>query len=690
MAPLRTFRTMCPMNCHPTLCGMLVDVEDGELKGVRGDPENPDSRGFLCIRGQAAREIIGNPQRILHPLRRVARSGSWQRTTWEDALDTIADRARAVGAAAVGTWSGHGFFANDYGTRVSSELLRRFANLYGCQWWSPTMICWGLGAFGLGLTGVLRVNTKEDMGTHAALILLWGANVASQPLTGRHLAAAKRRGAYVVTIDVRQTEAAAQSDETLLIRPGTDAALALGMMHVIVRERLYDSQFVERNTLGFDELAAHLARYDVQWAAATTGIDAERIVALARRYASTRPAMILLGGSSMHKGAEGWQGARAVSCLPALTGNLGIEGGGMGPRHAGMTSGQGLASIAARERRPPGDQVPNQMSRITESLESGRVRVLLLFGTDMVSSFAEAGRVGTALDRLDLLASYDLFMHDTARRHADLLLPATSWLEDTGCKSTNTHLYLMPKVLEPPGDARSPSWVLRELARRLDVRDFFPWAEATGALDAVLDHPATGHATAAALAAEGGMRALRISHVAYPDLRFDTPSGKVEFVSDRARSFGLPALPVYEPPPASIHPLALRFGRTLTHFHAFYDHGRMLPTLASADPEPRLWISPADAASRGISDGAAIRMFNDRGEMKARALVTYRVPEGTGWMRDGWSGLNTLTSGAPLVPDAAVDVFETFASGQAEFEARIEVELAPPLDHAPASRPGAS
>ncbi|TMA21119.1 MAG: MFS transporter [Deltaproteobacteria bacterium] len=399
MGSLRTFRTMCPMNCHPTLCGMLVDVEDGNVKAVRGDPDNPDSRGFLCIRGQAAREIIGNPKRIVHPLRRAARSGSWQRTTWEDALDTIAARARAVGSAAVGTWSGHGFFANDYGTRISSELLRRFANLYGCQWWSPTMICWGLGAFGLGLTGVLRVNTKEDMGAHAALILLWGANVASQPLTGRHLAAAKRRGAYVVTIDVRQTEASAQSDETLLIRPGTDAALALGMMHVIVGEHLYDAAFVERNTLGFDALAAHVAKHDVQWAAATTGVSADGIVALARRYASTRPGMILLGGSSMHKGVEGWQGARAVSCLPALTGNLGIEGAGMGPRHAGMTHGQGLTSIAARERRRPGDYVPNQMSKITESLETGRVRVLLLFGTDMVSSFADAARVARR-DRL--------------------------------------------------------------------------------------------------------------------------------------------------------------------------------------------------------------------------------------------------------------------------------------------------
>src|SRR2546422_671037 len=356
---MRTVRTMCPMNCHPTLCGMLVDLEGDRVVKVRGDPGNPDSRGFLCIRGHAAREIIGNPERVLYPMRRAERSGAWRRIGWEEALDWIAASARAAGPAAVGTWAGHGFFANNYGTRLSSELLRRFANLSGCQWWNPNLICWGLGAFGLGLTGVLEASTKEDMGAHSALILLWGANLASQPNTGRHLAAAKRRGAHVVTIDVRRTEAAAQSDETMLLRPGTDAALALGMIHVIVSERLHDAAFVARHTVGFDALAAHLARHDLAWASAATGLDAEQIAALARRYAATKPAMILLGGSSMHKGAEGWQGARAVAWLPAPTGNRGVPGAGLGPRHGASSHGQGLASIAARDRRPPGDEVPS-------------------------------------------------------------------------------------------------------------------------------------------------------------------------------------------------------------------------------------------------------------------------------------------------------------------------------------------
>ena len=231
----RVIRTMCPMNCHPTLCGMLATVEDGRLIKVSGDQDNPDSQGFLCVRGQASREVIANPDRLLHPMIRERRTdGAWRRASWDETLDLITRRMQAAGREAVGIWAGHGALSTNYGTRINGQLMRRFANLYGCQWWNPTMICWGLGAFGLGLTGILETNTKEDMGQHAQLIVLWGANLASQPNTARHLLAAKRRGAAIVTVDVRTTEAAAQSDEVFILRPGTDTALALAMMHVII------------------------------------------------------------------------------------------------------------------------------------------------------------------------------------------------------------------------------------------------------------------------------------------------------------------------------------------------------------------------------------------------------------------------------------------------------------------------
>jgi anaerobic selenocysteine-containing dehydrogenase len=223
---------------------MLFDVRDGELVGLRGDKENPDSQGFLCVRGQASRQMIGNPARLLKPLIRDRRSDdTWREAGWDEALDLIAGQMTAAGREPVALWGGHGNLANNYGVSSGPQMLARFANLYGYQYWTPAMICWGLGGFRVGLTGALEVNTKEDMGANAKLIVLWGANLTSQPNTARHLIAAKQRGAQIVTIDVRRTEAAAQSDEVLLIRPGSDATLALAMMQVIIGEGLYDADF---------------------------------------------------------------------------------------------------------------------------------------------------------------------------------------------------------------------------------------------------------------------------------------------------------------------------------------------------------------------------------------------------------------------------------------------------------------
>jgi len=234
----------------------------------------------------------------------------------------------------------------------------------------------------------------------------------------------------------------------------------------------------------------------------------------------------------------------------------------------------------------------------------------------------------------------------------------------------------MEKALEPPAEVRSATYLLRGLAARLGLSpEFYPWDTEDGPIDAILDHPSTDRATIASLRADGGIRALRISHVAYPDLRFDTPTGKVEFYSERAVAAGLPGLPVYQPLPESPYPLAFRQGRTLTHFHSFYDHGQALPSLAKLEREPSLWISPGDASARRLADGAPIRIYNERGEFRARARITARIPDGTVWMRDGWEGLNRLTSGHACLPDAVVDTFG-FSAGQAAFDATVEVTAA--------------
>lgn len=677
MSATQTIRTMCPMSCHPTLCGMLVDVNNDKLQKVRGDPDNPDSQGFLCVRGRASAEIIDNSKRLLKPLIRERRdSEHWREADWDEVLDLIVSRIQKVGPEATGLWLGHGDGATNYGTRIGGHLSRRFAHLAGCQWWGPTMICWGLGAFGLGLTGVLEPNTKEDMGQHSNLIICWGANLASQPNTARYLVAAKRRGARIVVIDVRHSEAAAQADEVLLIKPGTDTALALALMQVIVEQNLYDSDFVEQHTLGFAELKNHLRDFSAEWAAAITGIPATDIIELAKTYAQIKPAMIVLGGSSMHKDIHGWQNGRAIACLPALTGNLGVPGGGLGPRHGSAVHGQALANIVpprTASQTPSAElYIPSQMSAITAALLNDQVKVMLLFGTNMLSSFADSHRLAAGLARADLIVSHDLFMQDTARQFADIVLPATAWLEQIGCKMTNTHLYLMEQALPAPAQTRTMSWILRQLAQRLQVDDFFPWENDEVMINAILDHPCTGHATIADLRAQGGIRALNISHVGHPDHCYSTPSQKIEFVSGTAQAYGLPALPVYHPLPESDYPLIFRQGRTLTHFHGFYDHGQALPSLARLDKQPQLWISPNDAEARNISNGDTIKIYNECGEFEACALVTDKIPTGTVWMRSGWLGINRLTSGQACLPDAAVEHF-AFAAGQAGFDARVEV-----------------
>lgn len=669
-------QTMCPMNCHPTLCGMKVETGNGALIAITGDESNPDSRGFLCMRGAAAHEIVGNPKRLLKPLIRTRRGNDdWREASWDEALDLMASKMRLAGREAVGIWQGHGNAVNDYGVGVKRSQMERFANLYGCQHWDPAMICWGLGGFGLGLTGALETSTKEDMGAHSDMILLWGANTVSQANTIRHVDAAKRRGARIIVIDVRRTEAGALADEVILVRPGTDAALALAMMHVIIAEGLWDGAFVASHTIGFDALRDHLKTRSPDWAEEPTGVPAAQITALARDYAASRPAMIVIGGSSIHKGQNEWQAARAISCLPALTGNFGRPGGGIGPRHGARSHGAGFADITAGDRRPPDDRIPNQMEAIVEALESRQVKVLLSLGSNILSSFPDTNRMRAALDRTDLVVAYDIFMNQTAREAADIILPGTIWLEEIGVKATNTHVYLCDRALAPAEEALPLHELYKGLAARLGVEDIYPWESQAAAINAVLDHPATGHARVATMRANGGRAPLEISHVAYPTFEFHTPSGKVEFYSERAEMMGLPPLPEAPDPPSRTGGLIFAHGRTFAHFHSFYDHARALPSLAAREPGPELWLAPADAIVRGVADGDAVHIRNDRGGFHARAKVTSRMPEGAVWMHDGWPGLNALMNAASVLPEAALTAFP-FSVGQAEFGARVEVERA--------------
>jgi anaerobic selenocysteine-containing dehydrogenase len=678
MVGKRQITTMCPMNCTPTQCGMTVEVEDNRLVSLKGDQNNPDSQGFLCIRGRASQEIFANPKRLLQPLRRVGERGEnrWEPCSWDDAYAMIVDAIKQTQPERVGLWRGHGGST----TGIGGNLVNRFGSIGGYQQWISAIVCWAMGGYGLGLTGALKTSTKYDMAANSRTILLWGATLASQPDLAPRLVEARKRGAYVVHIDTRRSEASRHANEVLLLQPGSDAALALAMAHVILQEGLHDQSFIEQNTLGFEQFADHVQQYTPEWAAAITGIDAERIRDLARRYATQTPAVIVLGGSSIFKHQNGWEPARAISCLPALIGQYGVAGGGLGQRHGAAPESSGYANVLAdiTERLPHEAAIPSHMTAISEAFNAGRIDVLFLFGSNILSSFADANEIGRGLAQMKLIVAYDLFMNESIRRYADLVLPATAWLEDIGLKQTGTHIYLMEQALRPEGECRTLSSILRDLAERLDLANFYPWQDEEAYVNALLSAQKTETGeplTVAELRKHGGYwQKNGLAHVAYRAGNFQTPSRKIEFWSERAHQAGLSPLPSYTAPQREGYPLRFCQGRTLTAFHSFFDEGQALPTLAQANPEPLLWIHPQDAQQRNIANGAAIIIANERGQFEAKAHVTDDVIQGAVWMRDGWSGINRVTSNSQIVPLVANDIVPGIPGGQASYDAWVEVQ----------------
>ncbi len=683
MSARRQVTTMCPMNCHPTQCGMTVEVDEEEnrLLSLKGDAQNPDSRGFLCIRGRATQEIFDNPKRLLQPLRRAGERGEdrWEPCTWDEAYEMIVDAIQQTQPERVGLWTGHGAATTG---PTGSTLLSRFAFLGGFQRWQSSIVCWALGGYGLGLTGALKTNTKEDMAAHSRTIVLWGATLASQPGLAPYLIEARKRGAHIIHIDTRRTEASRHADEVFLLPPGSDTALALALAHVILAEGLQDQSFIGQHTLGFAEFAAHVQQYTPEWASEITGIEPERIRDLARRYATQTPAVIVLGGSSMFKHQNGWEPARAISCLPALTGQFGVAGGGLGQRHGAnpesVSFADILADLPASSRKMPAEaEIPSHMTTITEALGAGQLDVLLLLGSNMLSMYSDANELACGLAQVKLIVSYDLFMNATARQFADLVLPATAWLEDIGLKQTATHIYLMERALAPVGESRSLIRLVRELAQRLSIENVFPWRDEEDYVNALLATQKTESGeplTVAVLRQHGGYwQKNGLSHIAYQDHRFSTPSKKIEFWSERAHQAGLSPLPTYTVPQGDAYPLRFCQGRTLTAFHSYFDEGRALPTLARANPGPQLWIHPQDAQKRAIASGTPIMISNQRGAFEASAYVTEDILPGAVWMRDGWVGVNRVTGGAPTVPLVANDIVPGIPGGQATYDAWVEV-----------------
>ncbi|MGQ0668846.1 MAG: molybdopterin-containing oxidoreductase family protein [Actinomycetota bacterium] len=646
-------RGACPHDC-PDTCAWTVGVRDGVAVELRGDPDHPFTGGGLCAKvNHYLEDRVYNPDRLLYPLRRAGPKGSGEleRVSWDEALEDIAARLKGIvaedGAEAILPYSYMGTQGMVQGMAMDGRF---FARLEASR--LERTICGDNGQAGVAATiGIDAGIDPEDI-QHARLIIIWGTNTV---VTNLHLwpfvQRARRAGAEVIVIDPVRTRTAQAADRHMQPMPGTDAALALGMMHVIVAEDLYDHDYVERHTLGFDKLSDRLQDYPPKRAAEITRLSVEEIVDLARRYATVRPAAIrtLVGMEHRRNGAMTF---RTVACLPALVGAWRDRGGGL----VAMTGRHVRNAVPMQRLWMP--ELEDPAKRLINMLELGRaltdpslrppIRALVVYNSNPAAIAPNQNLVLEGLARDDLFAVvHEQFMTDTAR-YADYVLPATTQAEHWDLMYTWGHLYLSLNrpAIEPRGEAVPNSELFRRLARAMGM-DHLELQESDEeiirrVLDA--DHPWLEGITFERLLEEGWAK-LRVPEDWRPfaDGNFPTPSGKCELYSERLAELGFDPLPAFEPAPespagdpelAARYPLALVAAKTGLHFLNSSYGG--IERHLKGEREPLLEIHPDDAQARGIRDGDMVRVFNERGEVEVRARVGDRVRPGVVSIPSGW------------------------------------------------------
>ncbi|MBI1734924.1 MAG: molybdopterin oxidoreductase family protein [Candidatus Rokubacteria bacterium] len=653
--------TVCPHDC-PSACSLDVDVQNGRLAGVTGDAAHPFTQGVICGKVRAYAERVHSPLRVLEPLRRAGPKGAGEFAPvgWDEALDEIVRRWRAIvathGAEAIlpfsyaGTmgrlhyYAGHPLFHALGATRLDRTIC--IATAY--TGWRATV-------------GRVTGNDSEQM-VGADLVVLWGINAAYSSINVMTLVKqARAAGARVIAIDPYRNATAEVADEHLAVRPGTDLALALATMHVLVTEELIDRDYVARATHGFDRLADHVKAYPPEWAAPIVGLPVDTIVGFARRYGASPASYIRIGiGLSRHD--NGGMTCRTLACLPALTGAYAHPNGGA-LLSSGDTAGFDERVLERRDLLP--DPPPRRINMIqlgralTDPALAPPIRSLYVYNSNPAAVCPNQTLVLRGLAREDLFTVvHEQVMTDTAR-YADLVLPATTSMEHLDLYGSYGQHYvqLARPVLAPAGQARTNWDVFAALARALGVAGEHYARDARSLIDEYL---ASGNDTARGidydrLVREHSVRlALPRPYRPFAD-GAPTPSGKVEFHSERLAALGFPALPTWTPlVEAHDAGLARRYPlQCIVPPNRFFLNSSFSQSerLRERQGPPAVFIAPADAAARGIADGADVRVFNDRGESRFTARVTDRtragvvVIEGLWWHRfhSGGRNVNVLT-----------------------------------------------
>ena len=647
-------RAACPHDC-PDTCAMLVTVEDGRAVRVAGDPDHPVTQGFLCAKVNRYVERTYHADRLLRPLRRVGPkgSGTFAPVSWDEALDEIAERFRAIarspdGPQAIMPYS----YCGTMGLVQGSSMDMRFFHRLGASKLDRT-ICATAGTVGMRMTVGANVGADPEGIPESDLVLLWGTNtLTANPHLWPFVLEARKRGARVVAIDPLRTRTAAQCDQWIGIRPGTDAALALGMMQVIFAQGLEDRDYLARHTLGADQLRERVRDYPPDRVAGITGIPERTIVELGEAFGRSRAAFIRVNyGLQRHAG--GGMAVRTIACLPAVVGHWRRAGGGIQL----SSSGNFHFNTKALERpdfSPPVRTI--NMSRLGEALTSHDaglggppVRALVVYNSNPAAVAPDRSAVLRGLAREDLFTVVlEHFQTDTAD-WADFVLPATTQLEHWDVHVSYGHHYvtLNRPSIEPVGQAKPNAEIFRRLAARMGFDDPAFADDDVTIIRQALDSAHTAHRgiTFEALLEHGYKRLnLATPHLPFADGNFLTPSGKCEFYSSRMRELGQDPLPAFTPPyefPDAVPELARRYPLTLisSPAHQFLNSTFVnIDALRRGAREPECLLHPHDAERRGIGAGARVVVYNDRGAFTAVARVEDSLREGVTWAPSIWWG----------------------------------------------------
>jgi anaerobic selenocysteine-containing dehydrogenase len=644
-APDEFARVVCPHDC-PDTCVMRVSVKDGRAVKVTGDPDHPPTQGVLCTKVARYAERTHHKDRLLTPMRRVGRKGEgrFEPIGWDAALELAASRLAEIAARAPEAIVPYSY-AGTMGLVQGESIAARFFNVLGASRLDRS-ICAAAGAAALKYTYGAGLGMQTEFFEESELILIWGSNsIASNLHFWTRAQEAKRRGARLIAIDPYRSLTAEKCHQHIALKPGTDGALALAMMNVLIREDLIDRDYIDAHTLGFDALKARAETYTPARAASICGIEEQVIVDLARAYGTTRKASIRLN-YGMQRVRGGGNAVRAIACLPSLTGAWRERAGGL------LLSSSGWAPVdAAALERPdllPG--WPSMLPRLVNMNAIGnallhpgdetfgpKIEALIVYNSNPVAVAPDSMKVAAGFAREDLFTIVlEHFQTDTAD-YADLIFPATTQLEHLDAHKSYGHTHVMASLpaIAPVGESRPNTEIFRGLAKAMGLTApaLFETDDEVAAHAFRWNDPALAGHSWESLKSTGWAR-LKLADAPFAEGGFRTPSGKCEFFSERLKQEGADPLPDYLPPYESADyapELAARYPLSMISPPArnFLNSSFVnVESLRSTEGEPHLDIHPVDAQAREIANGAMVRIFNDRGTMQARARVTDRAREG--------------------------------------------------------------